>query len=304
MPSWENSQNTRGLMFLENACTIHKSRYDYSKVFYINNTTPVTIICKEHGEFQQRPDNHLLGKGCRQCVKGAWYPRKDSDLQKRRGQSFFTRAKEVHNNFYDYSLSEYKNSHEKIRIICPIHGEFEQPPSRHLVSGCFQCGVIKSTQSCKHLPTLEKGLYGIWASMKARCLNTNTKKYPDYGGRGIKVDEEFLQFEPFMVYVKSLPDYEYRESQKLTLDRINVNGHYERGNLRWATYSTQGINTRSRKNNSGYRNIVPEGKRWSVVITRNRISKRIGAYNSILEAIEARNQYIQSIEEDITLFDN
>ena len=51
--------------FVEEARKIHGDRYDYSRVEYINNKTPVCIICPEHGEFWQKPENHLVAKqGC------------------------------------------------------------------------------------------------------------------------------------------------------------------------------------------------------------------------------------------------
>ena len=56
--------------FVEEARKIHGDRYDYSRVEYINNKTPVCIICPEHGEFWQKPMNHLAGCGCPECGLG------------------------------------------------------------------------------------------------------------------------------------------------------------------------------------------------------------------------------------------
>jgi hypothetical protein len=53
--------------FIEKAIKIHGSKYDYSKVNYINAKSKVIIICKEHGEFEQQPNNHLNGQGCSNC---------------------------------------------------------------------------------------------------------------------------------------------------------------------------------------------------------------------------------------------
>ena len=53
--------------FIEKANNIHGDKYDYSKVEYINNITPITIICKKHGEFKQLPIYHLSGNGCPKC---------------------------------------------------------------------------------------------------------------------------------------------------------------------------------------------------------------------------------------------
>ena len=53
--------------FIEKAKEIHGDKYDYSKVNYINSQTKVCIICPKHGEFWQRPNNHLNGWGCSKC---------------------------------------------------------------------------------------------------------------------------------------------------------------------------------------------------------------------------------------------
>jgi very-short-patch-repair endonuclease len=54
-------------VFIKEANEIHNFRYNYSKVDYINNQTKVTIICKQHGEFEQVPSSHLSGTGCSNC---------------------------------------------------------------------------------------------------------------------------------------------------------------------------------------------------------------------------------------------
>ena len=51
---------------------VHNDRYDYSKAIYINNITPLTIICSKHGEFYQRPAEHKRGRGCPHCAKTQW----------------------------------------------------------------------------------------------------------------------------------------------------------------------------------------------------------------------------------------
>lgn len=62
-------------------------------------------------------------------------------------EKFLEKSKKIHNNKYDYSLVEYKGDKIKVKIICPIHGMFEQEPHNHLKYGCFKCGVENSTKS-------------------------------------------------------------------------------------------------------------------------------------------------------------
>lgn len=86
-------------------------------------------------------------------------------------------------------------------------------------------------------------LYKVWKTIKQRCCNTNNKNYPNYGGRGIYLANEWLNdYEAFKNYVlNNLGDY---DSSNLTLDRIDNDGGYCPGNLRLTTRKVQRINQR------------------------------------------------------------
>jgi len=81
--------------------------------------------------------------------------------------------------------------------------------------------------------------YAAFAEAKRRCQSISTKSFTDYGGRGIEF--RFESFEQF------LADIGRRPSVLHSLDRQDVNGHYEPGNVRWATKTTQARNTRTNR---------------------------------------------------------
>ena len=130
--------------FVEKARKVHGDRYDYSKVDYVNNHTKVCIICREHGEFWQRPSKHLSGQGCPKC-SGTFHSNTDEFVEK---------SKKIHGDRYDYSKVEYVNNRVKVRLLCREHGEFTVTPHNHLKGrGCPICAnetrrlkKIKSTE--------------------------------------------------------------------------------------------------------------------------------------------------------------
>ncbi len=130
--------------FIEKAQKIHGNKYDYSKVDYIDNKTKVCIICPKHGEFWQRPDNHLHGAGCYKCGRNIM-----GKKQTKNTEMFITEAKKIHGDKYDYSKTKYISCFEKVCIICPEHGEFWQRPANHLQGqGCPRCiKLVYNTES-------------------------------------------------------------------------------------------------------------------------------------------------------------
>jgi hypothetical protein len=92
-------------------------------------------------------------------------------------------------------------------------------------------------------------LYSKWCGMIQRCYNKNSSRYEDYGGRGIKVCEEWHTYEPYRDYILTLPNCPKDiETQgvilHLTIDRIRNNEGYKPGNVQWATHKQQMNNTR------------------------------------------------------------
>jgi hypothetical protein len=133
----ENKQN-----FIERANKKFNFKFDYSLVEYENNDDKVIIICPIHGEFEQKTTNHLNSKyGCGDCYKDTCNTKKvlkeettkeeKVKIKINRKELFFKRCFEIHGDKYDYSITEFKNSNDKVKIICREHGIFEQKASAH-----------------------------------------------------------------------------------------------------------------------------------------------------------------------------
>ena len=117
-------------VFVKRATDIHKGKYDYSNVIYTSRQSKVCITCPDHGDFWQSPSFHLQGGNCPKCVGGVRLTTKE----------FIEKATAVHEDRYDYSKVEYKNTATKVCIICPEHGKFWQTPNNHLFgAGCPTC---------------------------------------------------------------------------------------------------------------------------------------------------------------------
>lgn len=108
---------------------IHGDKYDYSLINCINIKEKIIIKCLKHGNFKQTVDNHMKGKGCPRC-----------NGKNRTTEIIIDEFNLVHGNKYDYSKVIYTGIKSKIKIICPIHNEFEQVTETHLEgSGCPIC---------------------------------------------------------------------------------------------------------------------------------------------------------------------
>lgn len=133
--------NDKNRIFEEKARKVHGDKYIYTLVNYINNSTDVDIICRIHGVFKQRPQNHLNGAGCPYCFGN----------KKLTNETFKEKAYKIHGDDYDYSEINYVNATTKIGIICHKkdengieHGVFWQTPNAHLNGqGCPICGRHK-----------------------------------------------------------------------------------------------------------------------------------------------------------------
>lgn len=137
---------------------------------------------------------------------------------------------------------------------CDCGNEFVAVTAEVRMGRVKSCGCLQRELSSKRLaqrmtrhgftkdPSL-KSEYSAWKSMKKRCSLESHPQYKDWGGRGISVCDKWNgSFEAF------LEDVGRKPSPELTLDRIDNNGNYEPGNVRWATRYVQ---THNRRNSIG-----------------------------------------------------
>lgn len=132
-PACSGNERITAASFLARATAVHGTRYDYTRAVVSTNTTPVTIICKEHGAFSQAPKLHLKGRGCPTC----------GGTRRLSQDEIVAKFKVAHGDRYDYSKVAYVNSSTPVTIVCHEHGEFEQLPAVHKIGhGCPQCAVV------------------------------------------------------------------------------------------------------------------------------------------------------------------
>lgn len=156
------------------------------------------------------------------------------------------------------------------------------------------CGCLRKLQKIKH--GIKHGLthnkfYKSWLDMIYRCTNPKNSSYKNYGGRGIKVCEEWLDVANFVAWCEST----YYKGDGYSLDRIDNNKDYTPENCRWVDKTTQVINRRKMKNNtSGFVGVTyyKSNKKWGATIGNNNKLKHLGSFPTIEEAVQARDNYI------------
>jgi hypothetical protein len=120
--------------FISKARLVHGNYYDYSKSIYTLRVKKICIVCPVHGDFWQRPANHLRGTACAKCAF-------DKNLKVKDTNWFLDKAKKVHGDKFDYSLSVYKGCGKKIKIYCKKCKKFFfRSGTSHLTGkGCYFC---------------------------------------------------------------------------------------------------------------------------------------------------------------------
>ena len=155
---------------------------------------------------------------------------------------------------------------------------------------CHSCGCLILEAIRTHGYSKHK-LYHLFRSIIDRCTDKTNKDYKYYGARGIKLCDEW-RHNP-KKFIEYCLNEEWKEG--LTIDRIDVNGNYEPGNIRFVDLHVQCANQRlSIRNTSGYKGVhyrKDEGKYRSYIGIGDKLI-HLGSYITKKEALDARNNYI------------
>jgi hypothetical protein len=144
--------------------------------------------------------------------------------------------------------SQSRSRSQRWAFKCDCGNEVELRKRNVMYGGTLSCGCLSIQTTVERSTThghAKRGSasceYRSWADMHTRCGNRNRKDYKDYGARGITVCERWESFENF------LADLGFKPSPQHSLDRIDPNGNYEPGNVRWATPIEQANNKRTNR---------------------------------------------------------
>lgn len=153
--------------------------------------------------------------------------------------------------------------------------------------GCLNDSARKKNGKKNKIHGMSKSLaYARWGRIKSRCYNVNDKDYSNYGGRGIKVCDRWLEsFENFYEDMGECPDH-------MSIDRIDVNGDYCPENCRWSDYKNQAYNKRRQKNNTSGRTGIYQTKygKWCAEIKKDGCAEWLGTFATFEEALAVREQ--------------
>ncbi len=187
-----------------------------------------------------------------------------------------------------------KNSKHKTHYIvyeCPGCKQPWRLDKRVVTAGKFN--VCKSCNNKSRAAQANKNhrCYNTWANQRIRCNTKSNPSYKNYGGRGISQSKEFADFKVWAAYVETLDNY---GKEGYTLDRVNNDGNYERGNLRWASKETQMQNTRKIQinNTSGYRGVFKYKTKWKVQIHNEGKIHYLGVFTNKEEAATMYDNYV------------
>ena len=139
-----------------------------------------------------------------------------------------------------------KSGHNNYLCQCNCGNFTEALPTNFKSGKVKSCGCLRKEGSNLKHGLKKHYLYSKWTDIKSRCYSETNKNYKNYGNRGIKIFPQWKDnFKLFYDWI--IENLGNRSSKLYSLDRINNDGNYEPGNLRWATKSEQSQNSRIAK---------------------------------------------------------
>lgn len=212
--------------FIERSRDVHGGKYNYDKVVYVNRLTKVIITCPIHGDFEQKPADHIRGIGCPICGNPRINGWSKEDLLK----SF----NDIHHGLYSYpNLPDRISRKKKIDIKCKKHGIFRQRICRHLQGdGCPVCSnskhanVLAASLSEKHI-TFEREKTFPWLRRFRR-------------GNGMRLDFYLPDYNVGVEYQGAM-HFGIHKSNKYTMTKEDYEDLYNRDKAKYSLCKEHGI---------------------------------------------------------------
>lgn len=301
-----NDRRKSNDFYIEKARLKHNNKYNYSLVKFTNTIQKVKIICPEHGVFEQDFASHYTGgRGCPQCSKLSGIKNREFALNLTK-EEFTNKANQVHNFKYDYSKTDYIALKYKITITCPMHGDFQQLGSNHLLGyECKECGKIKNKISTNRtISSRRKDFSHITPPIGAKVVPLTRGKY------ALVDEEDYERVMKFhwsakvrksVIYAERNNNGEHmsihrlvmglEKGDKLVIDHINHDGLDNRKvNLRICTHHQNSLNKRvTKEGTSQYKGVYwdKSKSRWIAGIRFKDVSYNLGAFKTEEEAARA-----------------
>lgn len=142
----------------------------------------------------------------------------------------------------------YRNKNRAQMFLCKCDCGKEYYLVSNRIGKNISCGCFhpKDGYYKKHGDSYTR-LYNVWSRMKERCCSPKCKRFSEYGGRGIKIHPDWMEYLNFKKWAYENGYDEKAEFMKCTLDRIDCDGNYEPANCRWVDMKTQGNNRRNNR---------------------------------------------------------
>lgn len=186
------------------------------------------------------------------------------------------------------------NRKQVVLAQCSCGNQIQAPLTNLRSGNTLSCGCLRKESTAKRVTKhgmRKTRLYRVYTAMLQRCQNPKDRSYPNYGGRGIYICEEWLKGFDYFLNWTALTGY----TDFLEIERKDVNLGYSPENCVWATNTTQARNRRTRKHSSIYTGVhqrTSTGK-WEASITVNKKRIYLGKFNSQEEAWLTRCEYIK-----------